>query len=1246
MRAVHAGRSEIMPIRVRHRKAVVSRACRCEILERRALLSLSPAGGEFRVNTFTPDTQAGAVVARDADGDTVVAWQSNNQDGSSAGVYAQRYNAAGAPQGGEFRVNTTTSGLQGSPDVAMDADGDFVIVWNGQPSSGDPDTNIYGQRYNAAGQAQGAEFIVNTVLSGMQNSAAVAMDAAGNFVVTWNSAGQDGSGLGVYGQRYDFLGRPQGTEFRVNVVTVNDQSNSSVEMDLGGNFVVAWQDNAQDGSSAGVYARRFNAAGIALSGEFRVNTQTTGSQSAASVAIDADGDFVIAWTSVGQDEPGDLGGIYAQRYNAAGVAQGGEFRVHQGASQLFQTGASVAMDHDGDFIVAWQSFPQDGSGNGVYARGFSAAGVPQGDEFRVNTFTTLAQDDPSVAADDAGNILIAWRSDGQDGSSLGIYAQRYVESADTAAPIIGGVFINGERILPYETYEPLLQQIVVSFSENMADAGGAGGVNSVTNPANWLLTRDGANVNATISSINYGYNPVTNRYEATINLSTSYTTGNFSLKARDNLRDIAGNRLDGDFNSAANAAFVLPFGVYRFSAVDGEFPAHQLSPGVQQSAAVAMDASGDFVVVYAQGLGDNSVIFAARYNSAGVALANPFQVNTFEGGAQTLPDVAMDAAGNFVVTWESSTQDSGNFGVYARRFDANGNPLTGEFRVNSFTSQDQRDPSIAMTATGEFVVAFESFQDLGTWGVYARRFDAAGAPQGNQFQVNTTTADSQVDAKVAINDSGRFVIAWRNNDTGGSGPGAYAQRFSAAGAMQGPEFKVNNGPGNGPSVAMSASGDFVVAWEVGGFPVSLIRFQRYNADGFELGGEGTAGGGGLDGGVSVAMEPTGAFILTWTRSMPTDVYAQRFSAAGTPISAEFPVNSFTTGSQYIPRVAVNGEGEFVIVWEGEGLIDEEGIFAQRFLMDRAPSVANVTANPDPILSGNSLTLAASGVSDNLAPTRVSFYRESNGVAGLQVGAEGDTFVGTSTSPSGGFWSVNISTAGVAGGTYVYWAQATDGAGLTGAPASTTSTVTGGANPVIVTFSALEFESRQAVSITFDRAINPATVTAGDLVAVNLDQPSSPIANSVILSAGNTVATWVFSSSGASIGDGDYQFTLAAGSVADTNGNGLGIQHVLAGPTIYFFAGDANRDRSVNIGDFSIVAANFNLPGTFGQGDFDYSGLVGIGDFAILASKFNMTLPPPGPPGSSVPSAALVMPPARGGIDRLAPSLFADVPFDA
>src|SRR5690242_3535991 len=129
-------------------------------LEDRCLLSVAPVGPEFRVNSHTAGPQqtfpqaAKAVAINPATGDFVAVWSSQGQTGAGGdwNVYAQRYNAAGVAQGGEFLVDTAVNGTnQQNASVAMSANGSFVITWSGNQAG---HWNVYAQRYNAAGVAQ------------------------------------------------------------------------------------------------------------------------------------------------------------------------------------------------------------------------------------------------------------------------------------------------------------------------------------------------------------------------------------------------------------------------------------------------------------------------------------------------------------------------------------------------------------------------------------------------------------------------------------------------------------------------------------------------------------------------------------------------------------------------------------------------------------------------------------------------------------------------------------------------------------------------------------------------------------------------------------------------------------------------------------------------------------------------------------------------------------------------------------
>ena len=184
----------LRPSRSRRRRS--SRLANPTPLESRTLLSVAPIGGETKANSYTTGSQNSPAVSVDADGDYVVTWQSSAQDGSSSGIYAQHYNADGAAHGTEFRVNSYTTNIQASPAIGLDANGDFVITWAsyGQDGSG---WGIYAQRYNADGVAQGTEFRVNSTTTDHHSAPAIALDLTGDFVITWTSNAQDGSGYGV-----------------------------------------------------------------------------------------------------------------------------------------------------------------------------------------------------------------------------------------------------------------------------------------------------------------------------------------------------------------------------------------------------------------------------------------------------------------------------------------------------------------------------------------------------------------------------------------------------------------------------------------------------------------------------------------------------------------------------------------------------------------------------------------------------------------------------------------------------------------------------------------------------------------------------------------------------------------------------------------------------------------------------------------------------------------------------------------
>jgi hypothetical protein len=390
-------------------------------LLRGAPAAAQPVGSEFQANSYTSGAQRTPRVATAANGNFVVVWSSNAEDGSGYGIFGRRFTSAGSPLGGEFRVNTYTSNAQATPAVASDSSGNFVVVWGSSLQDGSG-YGVVGQRFDSSATPLGPEFIVNVYTTGAQSKPSVASDASGNFVVVWQA-------IGIVCRLYDSVGSPIGGEFRANTYTTNPPSNPSVASDSSGNFVVVWQTLFEDGFLTGVFGQRFDAVGSALGVEFRANTFTSTDQFLANVSRGANGTFVVVWQSFAQEGSGF--GVFGQRYDAAGVPLGGEFRANTTTTGS-QSGAVAAVSAAGDFIVVWQSPQPEDSSGGVFGQRYDTAGTPIGGEFLVNAYTSGGQISPSVAAEAGGRFVVVWQSNAQDGSGYGIFG---VASCPTLASV-------------------------------------------------------------------------------------------------------------------------------------------------------------------------------------------------------------------------------------------------------------------------------------------------------------------------------------------------------------------------------------------------------------------------------------------------------------------------------------------------------------------------------------------------------------------------------------------------------------------------------------------------------------------------------------------------------------------------------------------------------------------------------------------------------------------------------------------
>jgi len=382
--------------------------------------------------------------------------------------------------------------------------------------------------------------------------------------------------------------------------------------------------------------------------------------------------------------------LLASPLAAAPPRAGSEFQVNTWTTGAQRFTAAAAAP-DGHFVITWESFGQDGDNGGVFGQVFDPAGQPVGAEFQANQYTTGRQGLPAVAMAPNGDFLVVWITRDVDApGGAGVFARHF----DNVGNPDGGEFL----VNVYTTGEQLGPAVA-------ADAAG--------------------------------------RF---VVVWTSLAQG------------IVGRRFDSTMTGG------------------GEFQVTAASGG-QNFADLAMAPDGSFVATWAsfQDL-DGAGVVGRRFDATDTPMSAEFAVNTYTTLDQDRPSVALLGGGGFVVVWESNGQDGSARGLFGQRFDAAASRVGGEFVVNTDTTGTQSYVDVAGDAAGGFLVTWNS-SDGDLAGIFGRSFDATGtAVDTPEFRVNTYTTGQQVIAALASDADGRFVVAWQGSPEA-DGYGIRAQRF-------------------------------------------------------------------------------------------------------------------------------------------------------------------------------------------------------------------------------------------------------------------------------------------------------------------------------------------------------------------------------------------------------------------------------------------------------------------------------------
>ncbi len=777
------------------------------------------------------------------------------------------------------------------------------------------------------------------------------------------------------------------TEYLVNQTETGDQIWSDVAVSMSGEVVFTWtsfnQDNAGDGPGgsanglAGVYARRFTMNGTAVPGaigvdlddpdnfdpdtgelilptgavmlgnEFLVNNYIVGNQYYSSVSMANNGDFMITWESFQDTHQitvnlADTGhgvggtttdtvtdyGVYAKRYTNLETLRtsrantsvsryglpdntryvqgygyvgihgeiGGEFRVNKDHIAGDQTGATVTLNANGDAIVVFQG--NDGGTNSETKVYYRAIPLNADTTAPIVTETVLVVNELQYDAD--GNVVN--KANGDPDTKDGVLMPIGDDSVVYGFPT----------------------QMIVTFSEEMYNAYRYD-PNSVLNPANWQLLKDGIAMSGAIVSIEFGRDKAfdfttnkTGKWEAVITFDSDLAengnqplkSGKYTLVIKDAASDVDGNKLDGDYNGAAGGNFSRTFRVIVPTlATDPE----ETDPGTGDG-----PTSPDDTVFLRTDLGNTKPAVASADDGSYVVVA----VHSSYPGTPNeppLPIYIFDEDTGLPINMSRTLDEIGN--IVMQRYDKNGKKVGTEQIVNNYMPGRQTDPDVAMDSFGNFAVVWSGFGPSSNTGVYLRIYDAYGKAVIDQVQINDNNAMICSTPKVAYDDNGNIFVTWIEYNATARTYVVMGRVYDSKGVLQSVS---KDGAAGSTSKMMIAS--------------NVRDIKNYD----------------------IGCDPSGHLIVTWQGHNSTngtqDIYAKvlKYTSSGaakgtlTTTKSDFLVNAFTSNIQATPAVAASASGSFVITWASERQLNqpktEYDIFARRFDMNGNAKTGDMQIN--------------------------------------------------------------------------------------------------------------------------------------------------------------------------------------------------------------------------------------------------------------------------------------------------------------
>jgi len=315
---------------------------------------------------------------------------------------------------------------------------------------------------------------------------------------------------------------------------------------------------------------------------------------------------------------------------------------------------------------------------------------------------------------------------------------------------------------------------------------------------------------------------------------------------------------------------------------------------------------------------------------------------------QSDPQAAANSHGALLVGW-TDPRNSSNYSspdkldIYLQRLDPSGAGVGDNFAANDAVGVLYSGLSIASTSDGGFIAVWSDLRD-GNPDVYGQRYDSTAVAVGSNFRVDDDAGTSSASGPAADGlTGGGFVVAW--SDWRNGNYDIFAQRYDSTGVAVGGNFRADTSSGtinsSSPAVAALPGDGFVVVWHEFRDGSWECCFQQYDAAGAKVGGNTNATADVLGNAQypTVAALGDGGFVVGWQNYQDSDyaIYAQRYSAAGTPVDGSFAVAGVTDGFiQNDPAMAADGHLLYT-TWEDNRIPDHSvDIFANLLQLANLP----------------------------------------------------------------------------------------------------------------------------------------------------------------------------------------------------------------------------------------------------------------------------------------------------------------------